>query len=147
MRVLYLVFNYIYVNFKNNFYELLLTRFTKLYKLFYKGQKKRIFDVYFIYMPILFLGMFADNALGTTFQMDVMGQSVDVGYGWAYVIVGLLHFLPSLSVVVRRLHDVGKSGWFYLIILIPLIGIIWMLVLLVSNGDVGENKYGADPKA
>jgi uncharacterized membrane protein YhaH (DUF805 family) len=100
-----------------------------------------------IYMPILFLGMFADNALGTTFQMDVMGQSVDIGYGWIYVIVATLHFLPSLSVVVRRLHDVGKSGWFYLIILIPLIGIIWMLVLLVSNGDVGENKYGADPKA
>jgi len=63
------------------------------------------------------------------------------------VIVGLLHFLPSLSVVVRRLHDVGKSGWFYLIILIPFVGAIWMLVLLVSNGDVGENKYGADPKA
>jgi uncharacterized membrane protein YhaH (DUF805 family) len=98
-------------------------------------------------MPILFLAMFANNALGTTFQMDVMGQSIDIGYGWFYVIVGLLHFLPSLSVVVRRLHDVGKSGWFYLIILIPLIGIIWMLVLLVSNGNVGENKYGADPKA
>ncbi len=63
------------------------------------------------------------------------------------MIVGLLHFLPSLSVVVRRLHDVGKSGWFYLIILIPFVGAIWMLVLLVSNGDVGENKYGADPKA
>ena len=98
-------------------------------------------------MPILFLAMFADNALGTTFQMDVMGQAVDVGYGWVYVIVGLLHFLPSLSVVVRRLHDEGKSGWFYLIILIPLVGFIWMLVLLVSNGNVGENKYGADPKA
>ena len=98
-------------------------------------------------MPILFLAMFADNALGTTFQMDVMGQSVDIGYGWVYVIVGLLHFLPSLSVVVRRLHDVGKSGWFYLIILIPFIGAIWMLVLLVSNGNAGENKYGADPKA
>ena len=63
------------------------------------------------------------------------------------MIVATLHFLPSLSVVVRRLHDVGKSGWFYLIILIPLIGIIWMLVLLVSNGNVGENKYGADPKS
>ena len=63
------------------------------------------------------------------------------------MIVGLLHFLPSLSVVVRRLHDVGKTGWFYLIILIPFVGAIWMLVLLVSNGDVGENKYGADPKA
>ena len=112
-----------------------------------RARRKEYWMYTLIYMPILFLAMFADNALGTTFQMDVMGQSVDIGYGWIYVIVALLHFLPSLSVVVRRLHDVGKSGWFYLIILIPLIGIIWMLVLLVSNGNVGENKYGADPKA
>jgi uncharacterized membrane protein YhaH (DUF805 family) len=91
--------------------------------------------------------MFADNALGTTFQMDVMGQSVDIGYGGVYVIVGLLHFLPSLSVVVRRLHDLGKSGWFYLIIFIPIVGVIWMLVLLVSDGNKGDNKYGADPKS
>ena len=100
-----------------------------------------------IYLPILFLAMFADNALGTNFQMEAMGQTVDVGYGWIYLIVGLLHFLPSLSVVVRRLHDVGKSGWFYLIILIPLVGFIWIFVLLVSNGNKGENKYGADPKS
>lgn len=112
-----------------------------------RARRKEYWMYTLIYMPILFLAMFADNALGTTFQMDVMGQSVDIGYGWIYVIVALLHFLPSLSVVVRRLHDVGKSGWFYLIILIPLLGIIWMLVLLVSNGNVGENKYGADPKA
>jgi len=112
-----------------------------------RARRKEYWMYTLIYMPILFLAMFADNALGTTFQMDVMGQAVDVGYGWVYMIVALLHFLPSLSVVVRRLHDVGKSGWFYLIILIPLIGIIWMLVLLVSNGNVGENKYGADPKA
>ena len=106
-----------------------------------RARRKEYWMYTLIYMPILFLAMFADNALGTTFQMDVMGQAVDVGYGWVYMIVALLHFLPSLSVVVRRLHDVGKSGWFYLIILIPLVGFIWMLVLLVSNGNVGENKY------
>ena len=89
-----------------------------------RARRKEYWMYTLIYIPILFLAMFVDNALGTTFQMDVMGQSVDVGYGWAYVIVGLLHFLPSLSVVVRRLHDVGKSGWFYLIILIPFIGAI-----------------------
>ena len=112
-----------------------------------RARRKEYWMYTLIYMPILFLAMLADNALGTTFQMDVMGQAVDVGYGWVYVIVGLLHFFPSLSVVVRRLHDVGKSGWFYLIILIPLIGVIWLLVLLVSNGNKGDNKYGADPKA
>ena len=112
-----------------------------------RARRKEYWMYTLIYIPILFLAMFADNALGTTFQMEAMGQTVDVGYGWVYVITGLLHFFPSLSVVVRRLHDVGKSGWFYLIIFIPLVGFIWMLVLLVSNGNVGENKYGADPKA
>ena len=60
---------------------------------------------------------------------------------------GLAHFIPGLAVVVRRLHDVGKSGWFYLIALIPLIGIIWLLVLMCTDGDKGDNAYGPDPKA
>jgi uncharacterized membrane protein YhaH (DUF805 family) len=58
-----------------------------------------------------------------------------------------LHFLPSLAVCVRRLHDVGKSGWFYFIFLIPIIGFFWILYLFCKNGNVGENKYGADSKA
>ncbi len=46
----------------------------------------------------------------------------------------------------RRLHDVGKSGWFYLIILIPIIGFIGILILLCSDGDKEENKWGTNPK-
>jgi uncharacterized membrane protein YhaH (DUF805 family) len=56
-------------------------------------------------------------------------------------------FLPSLGVLVRRLHDVGKSGWFFLIVLIPLIGAIWLLVLLFKDSEQGENKWGPSPKA
>jgi uncharacterized membrane protein YhaH (DUF805 family) len=54
--------------------------------------------------------------------------------------------LPTLGVLVRRLHDVGKSGWYILIVLIPLIGIIWLLILLFSNSQQGENKWGPNPK-
>lgn len=54
--------------------------------------------------------------------------------------------VPSLAVTVRRLHDVGKSGWFLLISLIPLVGAIWLLVLYVTEGDPGPNAYGEDPK-
>ncbi|GAA4236739.1 DUF805 domain-containing protein [Postechiella marina] len=64
-----------------------------------------------------------------------------------YIIYVLGVLVPSLAVVVRRLHDVGKSGWFYLIGLIPLIGPIWIFVLLVTEGDTGPNQYGPDPKA
>ncbi|QDH78655.1 DUF805 domain-containing protein [Echinicola soli] len=54
--------------------------------------------------------------------------------------------IPSLAVAVRRLHDIGKSGWMYLVGLIPMIGGIWLLVLLVTEGEHGANQYGEDPK-
>jgi len=61
-------------------------------------------------------------------------------------IYALAVFIPSLAVSVRRLHDVNKSGWMILILLIPLIGIIWFLILTVTEGTPGENQYGPNPK-
>jgi len=58
----------------------------------------------------------------------------------------LVVLIPSLAVSVRRLHDVGKSGWMILINLIPLVGWIWFLVLTVTDSNPGENKYGPNPK-
>ncbi len=69
------------------------------------------------------------------------------GYGPIYGIYMLAMIIPGLAVSVRRLHDVGKSGWMILIGLIPLVGAIWLLVLFLTAGNVGENKYGPDPKA
>ncbi|MGS2727185.1 DUF805 domain-containing protein [Psychroserpens sp. BH13MA-6] len=54
--------------------------------------------------------------------------------------------IPWLALNVRRLHDTGKSGAFIFINLIPLIGRIWYIVLMATNGDHGHNDYGADPK-
>ena len=90
---------------------------------------------------ILLISMALDNLFGLTFEF--LGQ--DLGYGWLYIIFGIIQFIPGLAVVVRRLHDVGKSGWFYLIILIPLIGFIWILVLLCTDGVKEENKWGTNP--
>lgn len=63
-----------------------------------------------------------------------------------YVFYGLAVLIPSLALVSRRLHDVGKSGWFYFIGLIPVIGSIWLLVLFCTEGNIGPNQYGEDPK-
>jgi len=49
-------------------------------------------------------------------------------------------FIPTIAVGVRRMHDVGKNGWF---LLIP----IYNLILAIGEGNKGDNKYGADPKA
>ncbi|WP_415223414.1 DUF805 domain-containing protein [Psychroserpens sp.] len=56
-------------------------------------------------------------------------------------------FIRSLAVSVRHLHDVGKSGWFYLIKLITLIGSTWLIILFVTEGDTGSNAHGPDPKS
>lgn len=51
--------------------------------------------------------------------------------------------LPSLAAAVRRLHDLGKSGWMMFLVLIPVIGHVWLLVLMMLNGQRGANQYGA----
>ena len=65
-------------------------------------------------------------------------------------IVGLIWILvtivPALAVLVRRLHDTGKSGWWVLIGFVPLVGSIVLLVFTVLDSDRGENKHGAFPK-
>ena len=113
-----------------------------------RARRKEYWMFTLVYVIILMGCTALDNMFGTVFMMDggALGE-ISMGYGWVYTICGLVHFLPALSLVVRRLHDVGKSGWFYLIILIPLIGIIWLLVLYCTEGQKQDNKWGPDPKA
>ena len=89
-----------------------------------------------------------DNILGTVLTVDagLVGLGLIVlPYGWLYFLCGIFHFLPALSVLVRRLHDVGKSGWWNFIGLIPIVN-FWLLYILCKDGDNGENSYGNNPK-
>ncbi len=58
----------------------------------------------------------------------------------------LAMIIPALAVTVRRLHDTDRSGWWILISLVPVIGSIWLFVLLVIDSTPGDNQYGANPK-
>ncbi len=60
------------------------------------------------------------------------------------ILYSLFVFIPALAVTVRRLHDVGKSGWMLLIIFIPLIGPIWLLFLLLQKGDSLNEFFAND---
>lgn len=53
--------------------------------------------------------------------------------------------IPSIAVAVRRLHDIGKSGWCYLFCLIPLVGQILLIIWYCTPSQDGENEYGANP--
>jgi uncharacterized membrane protein YhaH (DUF805 family) len=63
------------------------------------------------------------------------------------VLVELALLLPNLAVAIRRLHDTGRSGWWLLIGLIPLVGAIVLIVFCVQDSQPGQNKHGPSPKA
>ena len=109
------------------------------------GRARRSEFWFFALFNMIFaiVAMGIDNVLGTTIKM---GYGVSLPYGYIYLIYVLAVFIPGLSVSVRRLHDVGKSGWMYFIVLIPIIGAIWLLVLFITDSQVGSNKWGENPK-
>lgn len=94
---------------------------------------------------VLFNFIFAMVAIVLDNIFDITFVGI-IGYGPLSSLYMLAMIIPSLSVAVRRLHDTGKSGWMILISLIPIIGGIWLLVLLLTEGDVSENEYGPNPK-
>ena len=55
--------------------------------------------------------------------------------------------LPAIAVTIRRLHDTGRSGWWILIVLVPIIGGIVLLIFMVLDSQTGDNEYGPSPKA
>ena len=106
----------------------------------FNGRSRRKEYWIFTLFNFLFLiaAMLLDNFAGTTIN--------ELPYGLFYFFYVLAVLIPGLAVTVRRLHDVGKSGWMIFISLIPIIGGIWLLVLLCSDGISGQNEYGINPK-
>tara|TARA_B110000240_G_C13079565_1_gene275263 strand:+ start:68 stop:472 length:405 start_codon:yes stop_codon:yes gene_type:complete len=106
----------------------------------FKGRARR--EEYWMF--VLFNFIFS---LVIIFIFIGIGVAIDVpalaGLGYLYYLAVLI---PSIAVIVRRLHDVGKSGWYYFISLIPLVGAIWLLVLLCTDSEIGTNKWGENPK-
>ncbi len=86
----------------------------------------------------------------TLFQLifSAVALAIDYTLGINLIsgIFSLAMLIPGLAVSVRRLHDVNKSGWFLLILFVPLVGAIWLLVLDCTEGTRGPNQYGPDPK-
>ena len=84
---------------------------------------------------------------------EEMREDIIMGIGVIIICIGFLVILammiPMIAVAIRRLHDTNRSGWFYLLSVIPIINYIGSIVLLAFyslDGDVGANQYGADPK-
>ena len=92
-----------------------------------------LFHVIFTYV-LMFLFAFVGGALDTPLMLLLM------------YLYPLAVFIPALAVTVRRLHDIGKSGVYILVGLIPIAGPIWLLVLLCMEGEYKTNQWGKNPK-
>jgi uncharacterized membrane protein YhaH (DUF805 family) len=103
-----------------------------------RSRRKEYWMFVLFNMCFSIVAMVLDNILG----ISIAG----IGYGLLYGLYGLTMLIPGLAVTVRRLHDVGKSGWMFFIVLIPLIGTIWLLVLMMTDSQQGINKWGPNPK-
>jgi len=73
--------------------------------------------------------------------------SIETGIGLFSGLYALAVLVPSIAVGVRRLHDTNRSGWWLLIMFIPLIGVIILIVFMATDSNPEENKYGLNPKA
>ena len=80
--------------------------------------------------------------------LDILLGTYSVEYeaGLFSGLYSLLILIPSIAVVVRRLHDTDRSGWWILISLIPLIGAIVLFVFICLDSQPGTNRFGANPK-
>mgnify|MGYP001273209488 FL=1 len=100
--------------------------------------------------------------LGFQHFFDFKGRATRAEYWWWILFViscfqltsvaGPLHnlfgiaiFIPSWTLIVRRLHDINKTGWWLLFGLVPVIGPVMLLVWTIKRGDREPNKYGPDP--
>lgn len=82
------------------------------------------------------------QSLIVSIMLTILDTALGTGLLYAVAV-----FVPGLAVGVRRLHDTGRSAWWLLIALIPLIGAIVLIVFLATDGERRSNAYGPDPKA
>ena len=77
----------------------------------------------------------------------ILARATDVAaFAFLGTIYNLAVILPAMGVLIRRLHDIGKSGWWWLIGLVPFVGWIVILVFCCLDSQPGENQYGPNPK-
>ncbi len=108
-----------------------------------------------ISVPLLVLGMIIGAVFGFSAsgicgsgmsECGLVGLGTGVGIGYVLVLLyGLAVIVPGIAVAVRRLHDTGRSGWWYLISLVPSVGDIVLLVFMLLASTPGDNVYGPNP--
>ncbi len=80
------------------------------------------------------------------FEGEASMSPAQVALTLPFALFWLASFIPQLALTVRRFHDQDKSGWWYLIAFVPLLGGLLLLYFMVIDGTRGENRFGLDPR-
>lgn len=107
-----------------------------------RARRKEYWLFFLINFIISFAIGFVSGLVGGISQEPSMASGLMI----LPMLYSLAVFIPSLAVGVRRLHDTGRSGWWLLISLVPVIGIIVLIVFLAQDSQPGINQYGENPK-
>ena len=99
-------------------------------------------EYWYFYLANIIIGV----ALGLVMLMMGSSSKSFITVMVVAMILGLAVMVPSIAVTVRRLHDTNRSGWWFLISFVPYIGGIILLVLMILDSTLGDNKYGPNPK-
>ncbi|MDH6357975.1 DUF805 domain-containing protein [Parabacteroides sp. PF5-9] len=110
-----------------------------------RGRARRKEYWMFVLFYMLFLILFAVIDVTADLIPDDFIRA-GLPYGVFTIAYLWLIIVPFWAVSVRRLHDTGRSGWYLILALIPVIGGFWLFVLMLLEGTYGENRFGADPK-
>ena len=102
----------------------------------FSGRASRAEYWYFM----LFYGIF--NVVGEMVTQTSQDPAIVIIF--LIILLGLL--IPTISIGVRRLHDIGKSGWFWFFIFIPCVGGLILLIWAIEDSQPGDNQYGPNPK-
>ncbi|MDR2361947.1 MAG: DUF805 domain-containing protein [Prevotellaceae bacterium] len=121
-----------------NNYTNVLKKYTK-----FSGRARRR-EYWLFFLANFLIGLGVGILILILSALGAAGLAV-VLYGLS-VLYSLAIILPNLALTVRRLHDTGRNWPWIFINFVPVVGGIWFFVLTVLAGDVGDNKYGPDPK-
>jgi len=111
----------------------------KKYAVFSGRARRKEYWMFFLFNVLV--------STGIGFVLGIVGAVADTPeLALAAHLYTLAALLPSMAVWVRRMHDTGRSGWWWLLALIPFVGAIVLLVFLCQDSQPGANQYGPNPK-
>lgn len=103
-----------------------------------RARVREYWSFYLVNLTVFFALLGLDHLL--------LAVDAETGLGILSGSYGVITFLPSIAVAVRRLHDTGRRGWWLLVGFVPIVGGVVLLYFLSRDSQDGSNSYGANPK-